>query len=212
MTRHDLYIGLETTVEEAKLIAETHGLSALPLSHEGTFVGVLDKHLLQDAPPEASLADFQGLLDAYCVFATSPWDEVMEQFAAHRTHMLPVVAAPNSYMGYYHLSDFVSQLSETPFIKEVGHYLILSKEENNYSFAQIAQIVETNNGRLLAMYLSNFSEGIVHITLKISCHQLTEILQSFRRYGYGILVEKEDDFYREELKEISRYFEKYITF
>ena len=53
---------------------------------------------------------------------------------------------------------------------------------------------------------------IVHITLKISCHQLTEILQSFRRYGYGILVEKEDDFYREELKEISRYFEKYITF
>jgi len=51
----------------------------------------------------------------------------------------------------------------------------------------------------------------VHITLKIITEDLSGVLQTFRRYGYGILSEKEDDSYREELKNISRYFEKYLN-
>ena len=72
----------------------------------------------------------------------------------------------------------------------------------NYSLARkLARIVEENGGKLLGLYLSNRTENNVLITLKITTNRLSEILQHLRRYGYGILTEKEDDHYRKELKE-----------
>ncbi|SFN69700.1 hypothetical protein SAMN05444369_101365 [Capnocytophaga haemolytica] len=80
----------------------------------------------------------------------------------------------------------------------------------NYSLAEVSSIVEENGGKLLGLYLSNRTENNVLITLKITTNRLSEILQHLRRYGYGILTEKEDDHYRKELKDIADYFEKYL--
>ena len=84
------------------------------------------------------------------------------------------------------------------------------QKDIKYSFAEISRIVEENGGTLLGIYLSNRTENNVHITLKLITNQLSEILQHLRRYGYGILTEKEDDHYRKELKDIADYFEKYL--
>ena len=124
--------------------------------------------------------------------------------------MLPVINETQQFIGYYYLGDFIQQLTKTPFIQEAGRILILERSVHDYSFTEISRIVEENGGKVLGIYLSNRTEDNVHITLKLITNRLSDILQDFRRYGYGILTEKDDDHYRQELKDIADYFEKYL--
>lgn len=211
MTTHSLYINPHTTVEEAKLLFEAHTLSLLPVCDGTTFMGVLDKIFIEHEPNESLVSDYQYAFYPFFVLNTATWDEVMEAFSAYQTNMLPVLTASQQFVGYYLLSDFIQQLAQTPFMQEAGRILILEKSLHDYSFTEISRIVEEHRGRLLALYVSNYTSSTVHVTLKLIAEPLSEILQSFRRYGYGILSEKEDDDYRQELKDISHYFERYIN-
>lgn len=209
MTTHFLYIDPNTSIEEVNLLFEAHSLSALPVCENNSFIGVLRKEAVEEAAKEALVSDYEYALEHYFIPSTATWDAVVEAFALYQTDMLPVINEGGDFIGYYHLDEFVLQLIETPFIQEAGYVLILQKDIK-YSFAEISRIVEENGGTLLGIYLSNRTENNVHITLKLITNQLSEILQHLRRYGYGILTEKEDDHYRKELKDIADYFEKYL--
>ena len=209
MTTHFLHIDPNTSIEEVNLLFEAHSLSALPVCENNSFTGVLRKEAVEGAAKEALVSDYQYALEHYFIPSTATWDAVVEAFALYQTDMLPVINEGGDFIGYYHLDEFVLQLIETPFIQEAGYVLILQKDIK-YSFAEISRIVEENGGTLLGIYLSNRTENNVHITLKLITNQLSEILQHLRRYGYGILTEKDGDYYRKELKDIADYFEKYL--
>ena len=210
MTTHFLYIEPNTSIEEVKLLFEAHLLSALPVCEGDTFIGVLRKEAVEGAAKEASVLDYQYALEHYFIPLSATWDAVIEAFASYHTDMLPVINEIQQFIGYYCLGDFIQQLTKTPFVQEAGRVLILEKSAHDYSFTEISRIVEENGGKVLGIYLSNRTENNVHITLKLITNRLSEILQDFRRYGYGILTEKDDDHYRQELKNIADYFEKYL--
>ena len=210
MTTHSLHITLTTSIEEVQLLFEAHSLSALTVCEEDTFIGVLRKEAVEGAAKEASVADYQYALEHYFIPLSGTWDAVIEAFASYHTDMLPVINETQQFIGYYCLGDFIQQLTKTPFIQEAGRVLILEKSAHDYSFTEISKIVEENGGKVLGIYLSNRTEDNVHITLKLITNRLSDILQDFRRYGYGILTEKDDDHYRQELKNIADYFEKYL--
>ena len=209
MTTHFLHIDRNTSIEEVNLLFEAHSLSALPVCENNSFIGVLRKEAVEGAAKEALVSNYEYALEHYFIPSTATWDAVVEAFALYQTDMLPVINEGGDFIGYYHLDEFVLQLIETPFIQEAGYVLILQKDIK-YSFAEISRIVEENGGTLLGIYLSNRTENNVHITLKLITNQLSEILQHLRRYGYGILTEKDGDYYRKELKDIADYFEKYL--
>ena len=210
MTTHFLHIDPNTSIEEVNLLFEAHSLSALPVCENNSFIGVLRKEAVEGATKEALVSDYQYALEHYFIPLSGTWDAVIEAFASYHTDMLPVINKEEHFIGYYHLDEFVLQLTQTPFIQEAGHVLILQKDALSYSFAEISRIVEENGGTLLGLYLSNRTEDNVHITLKLASERFSDILQDFRRYGYGILTEKDDDHYRQELKDIADYFEKYL--
>jgi Mg/Co/Ni transporter MgtE len=83
------------------------------------------------------------------------WLDVLEVFAQNHTNLIPVLDEHNKYVGYYELNDIVQFFAETPFLKEQGGIIIVKKPTvKDYSMSQIAQIVETNNGRILGIFIS----------------------------------------------------------
>ena len=80
-----------------------------------------------------------------------------------------------------------------------------------YSFSQISQIVEGNNGRILGLFISDSTNGKIQITLKIAAGGMNEIIQTFRRYDYEIVSNHEEDNYINNLKERSEYLDKYLN-
>ena len=139
------------------------------------------------------------------------WLDVLEVFAKNETNLVPVLDEANKYIGYYELEDVIRFLHETPFLKENGGILVVKKELNAISLSQIAQIVESNNGKLLGIFISKSDGHFAEVTVKISQTGLNEIIQTFRRYEYEIISEHQEDSYLKNLKERSDYLDKYLN-
>ena len=77
--------------------------------------------------------------------------------------------------------------------------------------SQITQIIESNNGKLLGLFISEADVESVEVTLKITLGAMNEIIQTFRRYNYEIISEHQEDNYINNLKERSDYLDKYLN-
>jgi acylphosphatase len=76
--------------------------------------------------------------------------------------------------------------------------------------SEVTQIVETNGGKILGIYISDRKDGSVQITLKVVTNELNEMMHTFRRYNYEIISTHENDIYLEDLKNRSEYLQKYL--
>jgi len=132
-------------------------------------------------------------------------------FASNHANFIPVINVSNNYIGYYALEDILHLFNETPFLNQNGHILIIEKNSKGYSFSQISQIIESNNIKLLGLYISSLDHEIVQITLKVVTEEINSLIQSFRRYNYNIINKVQQDKYLENLKERSIYLKKYLN-
>lgn len=137
--------------------------------------------------------------------------DVLEAFATNATNIMPVLSQQNVYLGYYELNDVINILGDTPFFNESGTVLVVEKGINDYNFSELSQIIESNNGKLLGAFVSNTTNDMAQITLKITNTGLNEIIQTFRRYNYTIASGHHHDSYVENLKERSAYLNKYLN-
>ncbi|WOD42127.1 CBS domain-containing protein [Hwangdonia lutea] len=156
------------------------------------------------------LSEYAYALEDFHVRDTTIWLDVLEAFAKNATNIMPVLNDRNVYLGYYELNDVIGLFNETPFFFEAGGILVVEKGLTDYSFSEISQIVESNNGKLLGAFVSKIKNDVVQITLKISNSSLNDITQTFRRYSYNIVFGHEGDSYNESLKERSDYLKKYL--
>jgi Mg/Co/Ni transporter MgtE len=139
------------------------------------------------------------------------WLDVLEVFAKNHSNIVPVLGEDNAYLGYYELEDIVKFFHETPFLKEQGAVIVVEKNAVDYSMGQITQIVESNNGKLLGLFISDASAEKIQVTIKIAMGSTNEIIQTFRRYNYEIVSEHNEDNYINNLRERSEYLEKYLN-
>lgn len=158
-----------------------------------------------------AISEYAHAIEGFFVRDSTNWLDVLEAFAINSANIMPVLNSKNTYLGYYELNDIIGLFNETPFFAEVGGILIVEKGLVDYSFSEISQIVESNNGKLLGAFISKIENDLVQITLKIGNTGLNDIMQTFRRYSYNIVSGHEEDSYLQSLKERSEYLNKYLN-
>lgn len=200
----------ETLKEVIKFFEETT-YSHVAVTESGVYLGLLSENDLPCFEPEKSIEDFRYELDNFFVTKETAWLDVLEMFSRNEANILPVVDEDQLILGYYDLEDIVSVFIDTPFFKEPGAILVISTGIKDYSFSEIAQIVESNNARLLGAFITDSENDVVQITLKIGTQSMNEVAQTFRRYNYTIVFGNSDDQFLEDLKQRSDYLEKYLN-
>lgn len=198
-------------ISEAQDLFEEVMYSHFPVTEEGVFIGCISKESVAFLNASALLNENRFHFERFFVRSSMIWLDVLEVFAKNETNLLPVLDEKNNYIGYYELEDVIRFLHETPFLKEEGSILIVAKEVNTFSMSQVAQIVESNQAKILGLFISNMVQNKVEITIKISQSGLNDIIQTFRRYDYEIISEHQEDSYLNGLKERSDYLDKYLN-
>ncbi|OYX28645.1 MAG: acetoin utilization protein acuB [Flavobacteriales bacterium 32-35-8] len=160
---------------------------------------------------DKSLSDFSHAFEDFFVRNTTLWLDVLEAFARNSANIMPVLDEKNKYLGYYELNDIISLFGDSPFFTAPGGILVIEKGINDYSFSEISQIVESNNGKILGAFVSKIKDDMVQITIKVGNVGLSSIIQTFRRYSYNVVSGHEEDSYIESLKERSDYLNKYLN-
>ncbi|NHF58295.1 CBS domain-containing protein [Flavobacteriaceae bacterium TP-CH-4] len=185
--------------------------SHIGVVEEGLFLGVLNESDLEIFELDKKIEDFRYNLEAVFVLKTTSWLDVLEAFARNEANLLPVIDEEGSILGYYDLTDIIGVFIDTPFFTEPGSILVVAKGIKDYSFSEIAQIVESNNTRFIGGFITEIRNDIVQITIKVGSSNLNEIIQTLRRYNYNILFGNNDDQFLENLKKRSDYLDKYLN-
>lgn len=190
---------------------EHNAFSHVAILEKGDFLGTLSENDLDSLEANKKIEDYRYHLDAFFVREDSNWLDVLETFARNEANLLTVLNETNIVVGYYDLTNIVSAFIDTPFFTEPGAIIVVAKGAKDYSFSEIAQIVESNSAKIIGAFITNMQNDIVQLTIKISASNLNEVMQTFRRYDYNILLGNKDDRFIENLKQRSDYLDKYLN-
>lgn len=203
---------LNALVSSAMVFFKDLPFTHFPVTENGKLVGMLSQDtIIHSSESEISLNDLSYLFKYYYAPSDVHSLDLLTLFAQYHTDILPVINEHQEYLGYYELDEILKTFYNTPFLNQGSTTLIIEKDKDTYSMSEIAQIIESNNIRLLGMYLSEISDTTNQITIRLATEDLNEVIQSLRRYEYHVLSNKKDDLLLEQLKERSGYLQKYLN-
>jgi CBS domain-containing protein len=137
--------------------------------------------------------------------------EVIALVSKLKLTIVPVLDEDNHYLGCITLQDLVSHFSQLAATEEPGAIIILELNIHDYVFTEIAQIIESNDAKILSLYVSTFKNSTkLDLTLKLNTTNLSSIIQTFERYNYLIKAsfmedENLDRFYSERFESFLNY-------
>jgi predicted transcriptional regulator len=196
------------TVQE--FMEEVH-FSHFPVLEEGIYIGSLSANDIETFENDKKIKNYRYTLEGFYARTNMLWLEVMEISSRNQSNIIPVLDDNNQYVGYYEIADIIKIFCETPFLSQLGGVIVLEKDIIDFSMSQIAQIIESNNGKVLGMFVSKTDTTKIQITVKMALGGMNEIIQTFRRYDYEIISEHQEDNYLNNLKERSDYLDKYLN-
>ena len=185
--------------------------SHVAVTEDQKFLGLLSENDLDSFEAKKTIEDYRSNLELFFARAETSCLDVLELFSRNEANLLPVVDEEAHVLGYYDLNDIVRVFIDTPFFKEPGAILVIAKGIKDYSFSEIAQIVESNNTKLIGAFITDSRSEVIQITMKIGVDNFNEVVQTFRRYNYTILFGNKDDQFLEDLKERSDYLDKFLN-
>lgn len=185
--------------------------SHLPVENNGIYMGCISENDIRCFEAEKTLEDYQYALEGFFARETDYWLDILDAFAQNSTNILPVLDEENNYLGYLELNEIITIFNETPFLSEHGNIIVVEKGFKDYSFSEITQITESNNAHILGVFVSKFENDLAQITLKLSPTGISEIIQAFRRYGYRVVSQHQEDNFNKNLKDRSKYLDKYLN-
>lgn len=200
------------TVNNAKKLCEEFPISHIFIVENEQFMGCFSESDIKTIENKGDkLAAYADLIQFFFADTKSTLLELIKLFADNDTTIIPVLDEQKKYIGYYDLCEILDVFSQSPFLNDESITLIVEKKESEYSMTEVAQIIEASGGKILGAYLSEKRGETVQITINISFEEIQEIIQTFRRYNYTIITKHENDFYLEDLKNRSEYFQKYLN-
>jgi len=163
-------------------------ISHLPIVNNEDFLGLIsDKDVYDSNMAEEPIGNHNLSLFSPFVTENQHVYEVIELASRLNLTIVPVLDHNNHYKGAVTLNDLIHYFADFTALKEPGAIIVLDMNVLDYSLSQIAQIVESNDAKILSMYISSHSASTrMELTLKINRNDLTSIIQTFTRYNYTI--------------------------
>jgi len=167
---------------------EEFKVSHLPVLKNGNFVGLISEtEILDRKDLDQSLDKLFDHLPRPYVADTVHVFEVLAKMAEHRISVLPILDQQEQYLGCTSVHQLMCMIANTGSIKETGGIIVLEMNRVDYSLAQIAQIVESDNAKILSSYIMSSPDSMkIEVTLKISQMELGRIIRSFERYDITV--------------------------
>ena len=202
---------IDTKISVIQGMFKEYTYSHIPVLNEGTYVGSIAENDARSFDPTKKVENFQYALEGFFVREDDNWLDVLHCFSKNQSNIMPVLNEDNEYLGYLELHDIMNIFTEAPFLNNPGRIFIVEKGYKDISFSEITQIIESNGVNLLGAFISRTENDLVQVTLKTGPASINVILQSFRRYGYTVVSSHQEDNFSSDLKERSKYLDKYLN-
>lgn len=201
----DIVVALKTsdTVDTAISMMAEFKVSHLPVVNNRSYIAmVAEDDLLSDVDLDAPVGNIKLSLPRLMINDYQHIYDVIRMMSEHRLSLLPVVDSEENYLGAISLESLAINMSKMAAVNQPGSIIVLEMTQNDYSLSEIAQIVESNDARILSMYITTkIDSTIIDVILKINKPDLNAIIQTFNRYNYSIKASYGQEEDPEDLKD-----------
>jgi len=160
----------------------------LPVVNKQNFIGLIsDVDVLSITDPNLPLSHYTlSFIRPYINENQHVYDAL--KFATNnKFSLIPVLTDEQHYAGVITMYDLVECFAELKSVKVPGGIIILEFSNKDFSFSEVAQVVESNDARILSSSLNLSDDNTkIELTLKINKLDLSRILAAFYRYNYTI--------------------------
>lgn len=172
-----------------------YGVHHLPVVQEGYYKGMIAEYEVMDmAKLDDSIEELEMKESRLSAHQLDHFFDVVKKMSTNSISLLPVIDEGGVYIGLITKKNIIKHLSEINAFKDPGGVIILEVNALDYSMADIARIVESNDAKILGAYLDipDTSKKLT-VTLKIDRVELDTILATFERFDYEIKASYRED-------------------
>lgn len=179
-------------------IMEEIKVSHLPIVNNEEFLGLISQADIENLnEPEEALGNHHlSLLRPFVYFDQNIF-EIIRLFSSQKLSLLPVLERNNTYIGVITLCSLVQKFSHFISAENPGGVIVIEMNNNDYSLQEIAQIIESNDAKVLGMYVTTHPDSTkIEISIKVNKIDIRAVLQTFYRYKYCVTAtysEQEDN-------------------
>jgi acetoin utilization protein AcuB len=196
---------LKTSDTGATAIAmmEEYRVSHLPIVNDLDFLGIIsDTDISTMNKPDETIGNYKLSVIRASVTENNHIYEVMQLFSAQNLTLLPVVNEKNHYTGVITLISLVRHLVKMVSLENPGGIIVIEINEKDYVLTEIAGIVESNDAKILSVYITSFPDSTkLEVTIKVNKIDIGAILQTFNRYNYSVKASYSENTYLESMQE-----------
>ncbi len=191
---------------------EIFRISHLPIVNNQEFLGLIsDADIYDMNQPNEPIGNHALTLLKPYVTSEQHIFEVIGLAARLKLSVVPVLDNNKIYKGVITSIDLVRHIAGISSMDQPGGIVVLELTERDYTLSQIAQIVESNNIKVLSMYITSPPDSIkLEVTLKLNSNDLSSVIRTFERYNYEVKTwvsgnDSIDQFYQERFDLLMKY-------
>lgn len=183
---------------------EEFRVSHLPVVNGSEYIGLISEtDILLVNEPESPIGNYKITWNLASLTGDQHIYEVVRMFAELKLTALPVLNDKNIYLGMITQPALIEHFATLTAITSPGGVIVLELNEKDYDLVEIAQIVESNDSKILSVYVTSFPDSTkLEVTLKLNRIDIGPVLQTFFRYNYLVKASwSNEDAYNQGLQE-----------
>jgi acetoin utilization protein AcuB len=191
---------------------EIFRISHLPIVNNQEFLGLIsDADIYDMNKPDEPIGNHALTLLKPYVTTEQHIFEVIGLASRLKLSVVPVLDSKNHFKGVITTNDLIRHIAGISSMDQPGGIIVLELIERDYSLSQIAQIVESNNVKVLSMYITSPPESTkLEVTLKVNTSDFISVIKTFERYNYEVKTwvtnnDSIDEFYSERFDLLMKY-------
>ena len=190
----------DTVFQALQLMADYH-LSHLPVLNDEKFIGTVNEDQLLNIEDDTQM--LEKTLMHFSPLAVNANMHFMEAVRIANENALSIVPVIDNgtWVGAITASDLLKWMGKINGGDDPGGIIVLELEKREFSFSEIAKIVETNDAFIT--HLNTYFDrdlGILFVTLKLNKLEISDIVSTFQRYEYNVKYYFGEELYENELK------------
>jgi acetoin utilization protein AcuB len=176
------------TGENALSMMELFRISHMPIVNNSELLGLIsDTDIYDNDCGDSPIGNHKLSLMRPYVYSDQHIYEVIDILYNLKLSVIPVLDRNKNYLGAITANELIMAFAKITAIQRSGSIIELTMNAHDYSSSQISQIIESNNCKILSLYVTSSEDTTsIKVTVKLDTTDATSVLQTFNRFGYDV--------------------------
>ena len=177
--------------------------TSLPVVSNNKFIGLINETDILDRNDSDEVIETYNLtFQKPFAFQNQHLFEVIGIMSANDITVLPITDVNENYIGLITSETIVKEFAKAVSVNNVGSIITLEVNLRDYSLAEIAKMVESDDAKILSSFITSHTDSNkLEVTLKINKTDISRILHTFERFNYVVTASYNETEYHKDLKD-----------